>query len=43
MLADGKDRCLYVSLTSKDGSDLPKLALEQLMEKGALIDKWWEA
>ena len=43
MLADGKDRCLYVSLTSENGSDLPKLALEQLMEKGALIDKWWEA
>lgn len=43
MLADAKDRCLYVALTSKDGSDLPKLALEQLMEKGALTDKWWEA
>lgn len=43
MLADAKDRCLNVALTSEDGSDLPKRALEQLMEKGALTDKWWEA
>ncbi len=33
----------YVALTSKDGSDLPKRALEQLIDKGALTDKWWEA
>jgi hydroxymethylbilane synthase len=43
MLADAKDRCLHVALASEDGSDLPKRALEQLMEEGALTDKWWEA
>ena len=32
-LADGRIDACHVSLTSKDGSDLPKLALEQLMEK----------